>query len=311
MKAENKIELCLLPDRSGRRILRGRPRFLFLLIILLSVFIFSCCSEPKEPLELKVVTFNVRFDNPADGRQAWEFRRQAAGQLLRSLETDLIGTQEVLKNQLDDFLERLPGYGYLGVGRADGRTAGEYSAIFYRKDRLQAVKSGNFWLSQTPEVPGSRGWDAACERIVTWAIFREKNGDLELAFFNTHFDHVGQTARREGALMLINKIQDLAGNLPVILGGDFNAPADSEPIRIILDGGFLFNSRTLADEVVGPDWSFHGFGRVPEEKRQLIDFIFVSHQFEVLEYRNIFEQVNGTYHSDHNPILVKLRVNRR
>ncbi|MDI6850158.1 MAG: endonuclease/exonuclease/phosphatase family protein [Candidatus Saccharicenans sp.] len=311
MKAENKIELCLLPDRSGRRILRGRPRFLFLLVILFSVFIFSCCSEPKEPLELKVITFNVRFDNPADGRQAWEFRRQAAGQLLRSLEADLIGTQEVLKNQLDDFLERLPGYGYLGVGRADGRTAGEYSAIFYRKDRLQVVKSGNFWLSQTPEVPGSRGWDAACERIVTWAIFRENYGDLELAFFNTHLDHVGQTARREGALMLINKIQDLAGNLPVILGGDFNSPADSEPIRIILDGGFLFNSRTLAGEVVGPDWSFHGFGRVPEEKRQLIDFIFVSHQFEVLEYRNLFEQVNGTYHSDHNPILVKLRVNRR
>lgn len=311
MKTEKRFKSCHLPDRSGCRILRGQHRFLFLLVILLSVYIFSCCSESKEPLELKVITFNVRFDNPADGRQAWEFRRQAAGQLLRSLEADLIGTQEVLKNQLDDFLERLPGYGYLGVGRADGRTAGEYSAVFYRTDRLQAVKSGNFWLSQTPEVPGSRGWDAACERIVTWAIFREKSGDLELAFFNTHFDHVGQTARRESSLMLINRIRELAGNRPVILSGDFNAPADSEPIRIILDGGFMFDSRTLAHEVVGPDWSFHGFGLVPEEKRQLIDFIFVSRQFEVLEYRNIFEPVNGTYHSDHNPILVKLRVNRR
>lgn len=292
---------------AGTRIYTGILNFLLLLALL---FIFlcepACSSAPSEEIELKVMTFNVRFDNPADGQHNWKFRREAAARLIRSLQVDLLGTQEVLKNQLDDFLERLPGYGYVGVGREDGRTAGEYSAVFYLKARFLPVTSGNFWLSQTPETPGSRGWDAACERIVTWAIFRERRSSQELAFFNTHFDHVGQEARRESARLLLLKIKELAGNLPVIVSGDFNAPPDSEPVRIILDSGLLVDSRSSAAVVAGPSWSFHGFGRVPEEERLLIDFIFTSRHFRVLEYQNIFEEIGDTYYSDHNPVLVRL-----
>jgi len=279
----------------------------------LSIFLFvSACSPGSSgDIELRVMTYNVRFDNPGDGQNAWVFRREAAATLVRGLSADLIGTQEMLKNQLDDFLERLPDYGYVGVGREDGRTAGEYSAVFYRRDRFEVVESDTFWLSQTPEVPGSKGWDAACERIVTRAIFREKSSGLELIFFNTHLDHVGQTARRESARLLVERISQLAEGRPVILSGDFNAPPGSEPIRVILDSGFLSDSRSLAGTVTGPDWSFHGFGLLPEEQRQLIDFVFVSRHFRVLEYRNIFERVNNTYHSDHNPVLVKLEINRR
>lgn len=291
---------------------RTYPRILnsFLLLALLFIFLFelACSSAPSGETELKVMTFNVRFDNPADGQHNWKFRREAATRLIRSLRVDLLGTQEVLKNQLEDFLERLPGYGYIGVGREDGRTAGEYSAVFYLKEHFLPLNSGNFWLSQTPEIPGSRGWDAACERIVTWAIFREKESGRKLAFFNTHFDHVGQEARRQSAGLLLNKIKELAGNLPVIVSGDFNARPDSEPVRILLESGFLVDSRSSAAAVAGPSWSFHGFGRVPEEERQLIDFIFTSPHFRVLEYQNIFDEIGDTYYSDHNPVLVRLRL---
>lgn len=291
---------------------RTCPRILnsILLLALLLIFLFelACSSDPSGDIELKVMTFNVRFDNPADGQHNWKFRREAGARLIQTLRVDLLGTQEVLKNQLEDFLDRLPGYGYIGVGREDGRTAGEYNAVFYLKERFLPTSSGNFWLSRTPEIPGSRGWDAACERIVTWAIFREKRSGRNLAFFNTHFDHVGQEARRESAGLLLNKIKELAGNLPVIVSGDFNAPPDSEPVRILLESGLLADSRSSAAVVAGPSWSFHGFGRVPEEQRLLIDFIFTSSHFRVLEYQNIFEEIGDTYYSDHNPVLVKLRL---
>lgn len=283
-------------------------------IIILSGILFILLFHPaRSPdsasdLELKVMTYNVRFDNSADDQHNWRYRREAAASLIRSQSVDLVGTQEVLKNQLDDFLNRLPQYGSLGVGREDGRTAGEFSAILYWKDRFQVVESGNFWLSPTPEIPGSRGWDAACERIVSWGIFKEKASGRRLAFFNTHLDHVGEVARRESARLLLKQIQRLAADMPLILSGDFNAPPEAEPISIILESGFLAETRAQAASVSGPGWSFHGFGRLAEEQRPLIDFIFVSRQFEVLEYRNVFERVGETYYSDHNPILVRLKL---
>lgn len=305
------------PRPDGQNFYRRLPAIVSFLGILFMQFILlihlACAPDPASELELKVMTYNVRFDNPADGQHNWQHRREAAAALIRSQSADLVGTQEVLKNQLDDFWQRLPEYGYLGVGREDGQTAGEFSAIFYRKDRLQVIKSGNFWLSQTPEIPGSRGWDAACERIVTWGLFEEKASGFRLAFFNTHLDHVGTIARRESVRLLLDRIQNLTPDLPIILSGDFNAPPDSEPISLILDSGYLTDTRSRAASVSGPTWSFHGFGRVPEQQRLLIDFIFVSAQFEVLEYRNIFDRVGETYYSDHNPILarLKLRVSRR
>lgn len=311
VKKEKKCKACTPIDRSCRRIFCGQHRVFFLLILWLSFYIFACYSRSSEPLELRVMTFNIRFDNPADGQQAWPFRRQIVADLIRLQGVDLLGTQEMLENQLDDLLRQLPEYGYIGVGREDGQTAGEYSAILFRRDRLEAEKSGTFWLSQTPEIPGSKGWDAACERIVTWAIFRLPSERLRLAFFNTHFDHVGETARRESAHLLVNRIREIAGDLPTILSGDLNATPDSETLRIILASGRLSDSRASAALVSGPSWSFHGFGRLPEDQRSLIDYILVSQHFAVMEYRNIFEEIDGTYYSDHNPVLVKLKIRRR
>ncbi|MGQ9801673.1 MAG: endonuclease/exonuclease/phosphatase family protein [Candidatus Saccharicenans sp.] len=294
---------------SSQKFSDAIPAIITFLSILFILLLYPACSpDSTADLELKVMTYNVRFDNPADGPHNWQYRREAAASLIRSQSIDLVGTQEVLKNQLDDFLQRLPNYSSIGVGREDGRTAGEFSAILYLKDRFQVVESGNFWLSPIPEIPGSRGWDAACERIVTWGIFEEKASGWRLAFFNTHLDHVGEVARRESARLLLQRIQNLAAALPVILGGDFNAPPETEPIRIILESGFLEDARLQAASISGPGWSFHGFGRLPEEQRPLIDFIFTSRQFEVLEYRNIFERVGETYYSDHNPVLVRLKL---
>lgn len=275
----------------------------FFFLSALNVFPFASVD-----VKLRVMTFNVRFDNPEDGPMNWKFRREAAAGLIREGKIDLLGTQEVLKNQLDDFLRLLPEYGYVGVGRADGKTAGEYSAIFYRKNRFSAVATGNFWLSLTPEIPGSRGWDAACERIVTWAIFEERKNGLRLAFFNTHFDHLGQVARRESAVLLMEKIRQIAGSLPVILTGDFNATPESEPVGIILGYGLLLDSRKVAGQVCGPPWTFHGFGQVPEPERTLIDYIFVSPHFQVIEYSNISELKGEIYYSDHNPVMVVLKI---
>jgi len=281
----------------------------------LSVLLILSLTEVRPAVKidtttsLKVMTFNLRFDNPEDGKQNWKYRKDQVADLIRSKAVDLVGTQEVLKNQLDDLLSRLPDYSYVGVGRTDGQTAGEYSAILYQKKRWQLLTSGNFWLSEAPELPGSRGWDAACERIVTWALLEEKESGFRLALFNTHFDHVGQTARKESAQLLLERIRAIAGTLPVIVTGDFNATLEAEPLRIILGSGFLIDSRKEARQVHGPAWSFHGFGQVPEPERPLIDHIFVSRPFQVEEYRNIFEVLGGVYYSDHNPVLVVLKIN--
>lgn len=134
------------------------------------------------------------------------------------------------------------------------------------------MKSGNFGLSETPDSIGIKGWDAACERIVTWAVLKDKVSGKELAAFNTHFDHIGKVARRESAVLLLAKIREIASDLPVVITGDFNGTVDSDPISVLTEGG-MQNTYSASDIVYGPTWSFHDFGRIPVEERQLIDFI--------------------------------------
>jgi endonuclease/exonuclease/phosphatase family metal-dependent hydrolase len=192
------------------------------------------------------MTFNIRLDTPVDSMNNWKYRRENAARMIRFYDADLLGTQEVLHNQLQDLLALLPEYGFAGVGRKDGKYEGEYSALFYRKSRFELLKTGNFWLSQTPEVPGSMGWDAACERMVTWGIFKDRETGKKFAAFNTHFDHKGKLARLNSALLLKERTGQIAGNLPVILTGDFNTTEGSEPIQALLEGGKLKDTRRSA-----------------------------------------------------------------
>jgi endonuclease/exonuclease/phosphatase family metal-dependent hydrolase len=279
-----------------------------LIVLLWLLLLIMGCDRGHA--DLNVMTFNIRLDSPGDGQHNWMHRKEAAAELISSLDIDIVGTQEVLQTQLDDMLRLLPGFGSVGVGREDGHTKGEYSAILYKTDRLEPELHGTFWLSDSPNEVGSVGWDAALERIVTWAIMKEKKSGVRFAVFNTHFDHRGSIARLESSRLLMKQIRQIAGELPVILTGDFNANPDSEPIQVIVKSGFLADTRDLASEVTGPQWSFHGFGMSDPESRQLIDFVFVSEGIEVSLHENIFEEVGTTYHSDHNPIYVKLQVGK-
>ncbi|HQK37781.1 MAG TPA: endonuclease/exonuclease/phosphatase family protein [Bacteroidales bacterium] len=266
--------------------------------------VVSSCTHRQD--EIRVMTFNIRLDTPVDSMNNWKYRRENAARMIRFYDADLLGTQEVLHNQLQDLLALLPEYGFTGVGRKDGKTEGEYSALFYRKSRFELLKTGNFWLSQTPEVPGSMGWDAACERMVTWGIFKDRETGKKFAAFNTHFDHKGKLARLNSALLLKERTGQIAGNLPVILTGDFNTTEGSEPIQALLEGGKLKDTRRSAALVYGPEWTFHGFGKVPLPERERIDFIFVSSAIKVNVCASLAEVCDTIYLSDHNPVLAKV-----
>jgi endonuclease/exonuclease/phosphatase family metal-dependent hydrolase len=262
----------------------------------------------SKPLPLNVMTFNIRNDNPDDNLNNWQYRKDVAAEMIKEYDVDLLGTQEVLANQFRDLKERLPQYAAIGVGRADGKEAGEYCAIFYKEDKFEAEKSGNFWLSETPEVAGSKGWDGACERIATWAVLREKYSNKRLFFINTHLDHVGKTARTEGVKLLLERAKTESNGLPIIITGDFNASPESEVIQQVLADGKFSDTRLLAPSVPEISGTFHGFGKVPVENRNIIDYIFVTGDVTVNTYTIVPEKRKDIYLSDHTPVYAKIEI---
>jgi len=170
------------------------------------------------------------------------------------------------------------------------------------------LDSGNFWLSENPSAAGVKGWDAACERIVTWVILKEKKTEKKFAFINTHFDHVGKIARRESAKLLLSKVKEIAKDLPLFVSGDFNSTPQSEVITMLTDKNrtnHLIDSRSIAPFIYGPAWTNHSFGEDPMEKRRIIDYIFVNNKVKVEVEAVIAERLNNLYLSDHNPVLLK------
>ncbi len=285
-----------------------------ILFIILPFIAFACGEVKKQAdtsAELNVMSFNIRYDNPDDSLNNWQYRKERVANAILFYDADILGTQEVLHNQMIDLKQLLPGYESIGVGREDGKEKGEYSALFYKKDRFTVIESGYFWLSETPELAGSKGWDGACERIATWVKLKDKKSGKEMLTFNTHLDHVGVVARREGVSLILNKIAELGKGLPVILTGDFNAEPESEVIKQIInttDEKYLIDSRSVSPLVYGPSWSFHDFGKIPFEKRPLIDYIFVSKEIEVLKYGVLAETENNNFLSDHAPILATIKI---
>ncbi len=277
--------------------------------LLLALLAITGIQAVKPVEKLNVLTFNIRMDTESDKENQWKFRKDFAADLIEFYEVDLCGAQEVLHHQLTDLLDRMPGYAYIGVGRADGKTQGEYSPIIYRKDRFTVLNHGDFWLSEDINAVGKKGWDAACERVATWGIFKDKQTGKKFFMLNTHLDHMGKVARHEGAKLVIDKAAELAGKLPIIVTGDFNATPDSEPIQVIVnpnDPRHLTDSRTITALRYGPDWSFHNFGRSPMERRSLIDYIFVKGDFSVLRHGVLTDMKNLLYPSDHCPVLTTL-----
>jgi endonuclease/exonuclease/phosphatase family metal-dependent hydrolase len=257
------------------------------------------------------MTFNIRLDHADDSLNNWQYRKDIAAQAIKNYDVDIVGTQEVLPNQMQDLRERLSEYTALGVGREDGANKGEYSALFYKKDKFKEIKSGTFWLSETPEKPGSMGWDAACTRVATWALLEDITTSKRFFAINTHLDHIGQKARINGVSLILKKAHAIAGGLSVILTGDFNSEPTSDVIQHVISNkipNHLVNSRDIAITKNDALGTFHDFGRLPENKREYIDYIFVSKGTKVLEYKVAEEKMNNIFLSDHNPVFAKIVI---
>ncbi|REC60389.1 endonuclease/exonuclease/phosphatase [Chryseobacterium pennae] len=253
---------------------------------------------------LMVMSFNIRLNVASDKENAWPERKQDVADLLTYYHPDYFGVQEALPEQMKDIKSGLKNYDYVGVGRDDGKEKGEFSAIFYDTQRLKVVKSGTFWLSETPEKP-SKGWDAALNRICTYAVFKDKNSKKEFLAMNLHFDHIGNVARVKSSELILKKIKELnPGNLPVTVSGDFNLTDDTEPVKILSQNmkDAFYHSET---KHYGPVGTFTAFN-VNEIPKERIDYIFTK-DFKIQSHRHINDRrENLLYPSDHFPVIVKL-----
>lgn len=273
---------------------------LHLLPLALAFVSLFAAAEP-----LRVMTFNVRYPNPGDGANVWAARRDLLVETIRSRRPDLIGTQELYYEQGRYIVEKLPEYAWFGLSRR-GNHEDEHMGVFYRKDRLRVVESGDFWLSATPEKPGSISWDMSLPRMVTWAVFELTGTGKEFRYFNTHFAHrkVDETARLKSAMLLACRIGLLDDGEPVILTGDFNAPAGGAVHQVLAQ--HLKDAWREAAQRTGPEDTFHGFTGKPRPGR--IDWILFRAPWKVLSAETITDRKGNVFPSDHFPVLAVFEI---
>lgn len=257
---------------------------------------------PAAARDMTAMSLNIRMPSPDDGANRWELRRDLTVATIRRANPDVIGTQELFKRQGDDVVARLPRYRWIGVGRSGAERADdEHMGIFYRADRLTVERWGNFWLSDTPAMPGSNSWGHPFPRMVTWAIFREADG-RRFAMFNTHLPYRAEDepAREKGAALLAARIPAIAGDLPVVVTGDFNTVLDSPTYRRMAQG--LRDAWVAAPVRTGPEATFHGFTGKPDRR---IDWVFVK-GFAVKRAATVDTRRGDVFPSDHYPVVVTL-----
>lgn len=262
------------------------------------------CDEPTEAV--RVMTFNIRYNNPRDGVNAWPNRKQFVADIVTQNQVDIVGMQEVKRDQLDDLRTRLSDYDWYGVGRDDGKSGGEFSPIFYRRDRWRLLEKKTFWLSETPEVVASKNWDAAITRIVTQVKLEDRRGGHSIHVFNTHFDHRGSIARAKSAELIVKRLPE-DDDARLIVMGDFNCLPNSKPFNTLTsESSGLRDSRALSQsKPSGPNSTWSGFRRVEPNRR--IDFIFVRGPWQVQRHETIDKQRDGRFPSDHLPVLTVLQ----
>jgi len=280
-------------------------RFYKFTSLVLTVFFFWAIPSANFAQELDVMSYNIRYASPNDGPNLWENRKGAMVETLSNINPDLLGLQEVLHTQLLELTNGLKEYSYIGVGREDGKTMGEYSPILYRKDTFEVLDSGTFWLSDTPSQI-SVGWDAALERICTYARFLLRQSGKEFWMLNTHFDHVGVLARANAAHLILEKINTLnTSSLPVVVTGDFNLEPYEEPIQII-QSALEDVQKSLASSSQNYG-TYNGFDTRSSGERR-IDYIFQK-GFKLKEaYHPWLKTKNGYWLSDHHPVRALLLI---
>lgn len=291
------------------------PAFPGVCATLIMLCLVSTGLLAEEPASFVGMTFNIRYDNPGDGPDGWKHRRDAVARLIASRKVDVVGLQEVMANQLDDLRERLPEYEFIGGGRDSGKRKGEFSPLLVRKESFKVVSSGTFWLSESPDKAGSKGWDAALPRICTWARLESRvPGRSDVLAASTHFDHRGKQARLESAKLLraelqsLRKKEEIAGG--AILMGDFNCTEQDPPYAALVekpaDGQAAWTDAYHATDVVhkGPDSTWNGFKEIVPHRR--IDFVFVS-GLNATRHEIVDERVAGRFLSDHLPVIVTVQ----
>ncbi|HBD42553.1 MAG TPA: endonuclease/exonuclease/phosphatase [Bacteroidetes bacterium] len=307
-------------------------------VMIFAVMFFAQCTPERDSSatgdgsmqispsdEFKVMTFNLRYDNPGDGKNQWPNRKTFAADVVRNSGASIIGIQEGLHHQVVGLDSLLLDFTYVGVGRDDGETQGEYTAIFVDTTHLKVIEEATFWLSETPDRP-SVGWDASMERIATYALVMRRldrpgsssYGNRPILVVNGHFDHRGETSRTQAVLLIQDKTEELRQfgameSVPVIVMGDFNANPSSEAIDVF--SSFLTDAyHATISSPQGPVATFNGFEVIDggyQEPEGRIDYVFMSDEFAVNSYAAINEVRDGRYVSDHFPILVGLSVQKR
>ncbi len=271
------------------------------IIALLSAGVINVSAQT-----FNVATFNVRYDNPSDSGNLWVNRAPIVANLIRFHDFDVFGVQEALKNQLNDMSAALPQYARYGAGRDDGKEGGEHSSIYYKKDMFKLLKSGDFWLSQTPDKPG-KGWDAiCCNRICSWVYLQNIKTKKKFYLFNVHFDHQGVVARKESGKLMVQKIKEIAGNEPVLLTGDLNGGRESEWYKTIDNAGILKDAYAGVQHPYENNSSSNGF-RTPRGMN-VIDHVFMSKHFTASRWGILTDTYFGKFPSDHFPVVATVTL---
>jgi endonuclease/exonuclease/phosphatase family metal-dependent hydrolase len=270
-----------------------------MLLTTLSLLALVCVQA--EPL--RVMTYNVRFPNPDDTPNRWDQRRDLLVDSIREHSPDIFGTQELFFEQGEYIVEKLPEYAWFGISRR-GNRLDEHMGVFYRKSRLRVERSGDFWLSETPEIPGSMSWKVSLPRMVSWAQFEDRTNRRRFWYFNTHFPHRGEdeAAREQCARVIAARLRLLDPSADILLTGDFNAPAGGKVYLTLAD--ILRDAWNASAERAGPEGTFHGFTGKPGPAR--IDWILFRGNWKVTRAETVTFERNGRFPSDHFPVLAVL-----
>jgi endonuclease/exonuclease/phosphatase family metal-dependent hydrolase len=308
------------------------PKVTFPIVIFLSLWmLFNLCScqdlagadlnrTGADGLELRLMSFNIRYGTANDGQNHWKNRREMVFDVFRNHRPDIVGLQEALDFQIAEIRKAIAKYGQIGVAREDGKTDGEFSALLYNIDIYKVDESGTFWFSNTPEVPGSSHWGNACVRICTWARFLEKKSGRAFYVFNLHLDHVSQPSREKSAVLLAQRIHQRKHKNPFVVTGDFNTGENNPVVMYLKDeaplavqnGRESHNPVPMVDtfRVLHPDVkdvrTAHGFRG--NRKGNKIDYVFTPLVVKVLEAQILYDNVDGRYPSDHFPVTATLRL---
>ncbi len=284
------------------------PAWLRLFCVLLSLnsIQLSELQADESPSPIRLMTYNIRYDNPRDGKDVWRNRVDAVVDLISK--QDVIGLQEVTAGQLDALVARLVDFQFYGLGRDDGKRGGEHAPIFFRKERFEQLDRGTFWLSQRPAEVGVAGWDASLPRTCTWMLLKDKTTGSNLWVANAHFDHRGSKSRLESGRLITKVVRDQVKDMPTIVMGDFNCLPRSPPYQALIDGNLLIDARKASKQkVAGPDSTWNGFrGVIPE---RIIDHVFVGGPIEVEQLSTLDPKTaSGRFASDHLPVRILMRL---